>query len=113
MGGRCNELIGGTPQFGTASIHGIRSILWRLARHVLLDRIAEQLAPRFLRSPREPLGSFKDIFWNGNGGLHTIILVRFQDETNDPGPSGETSQRLGICRHPREASFKLTDDCLH
>src|ERR1035437_7979270 len=42
-----------------------------------------------------------------------LILVRFQDETNDPGPSGQTSQRLGICRHPREASFKLTDDCLH
>src|ERR1035437_10933236 len=39
-----------------------------------------------------------------------LILVRFQDETNDPGPSGQTSQRLGICRHPREASFKLTDD---
>src|ERR1035437_1734939 len=43
----------------------------------------------------------------------SLILVRFQDETNDPGPSGQTSQRLGICRHPREASFKLTDDCLH
>jgi hypothetical protein len=42
-----------------------------------------------------------------------VILLLFQDETNDPGPSGQTSQRLGICRHPREASFKLTDDCLH
>src|ERR1035437_4922558 len=45
--------------------------------------------------------------------VRMLILVRFQDETNDPGPSGQTSQRLGICRHPREASFKLTDDCLH
>src|ERR1035437_1482924 len=45
--------------------------------------------------------------------IAVLILVRFQDETNDPGPSGQTSQRLGICRHPREASFKLTDDCLH
>src|ERR1019366_6569633 len=47
------------------------------------------------------------------GRKHVLILVRFQDETNDPGPSGQTSQRLGIFRHPREASFKLTDDCLH
>src|ERR1035437_1811404 len=50
---------------------------------------------------------------NGTSRFAMVILVRFQDETNDPGPSGQTSQRLGICRHPREASFKLTDDCLH
>ena len=42
-----------------------------------------------------------------------LILVRFQDEPNNPGPSGQASQRLGIFRHPREASFKLTEDCLH
>src|SRR5450759_3683510 len=75
MGGRCNELIGGTPQFGADSIHGIRYILWRVARHVLLDCIAEQLAPRFLGTPREPLGSFKDIVWNGNGSLHSISIT--------------------------------------
>src|ERR1035437_2661020 len=75
MGGRCNELIGETPQFGTDSMHGIRYILWRVARHVLLDRIAEQLAPRFLRSPREPLGSFKDIVWNGNRSLHAFSIT--------------------------------------
>ena len=47
------------------------------------------------------------------GDVDLLILLRFQDETNYPRPSGQTSQRLGICRHPREASFKLTDDCLH
>jgi hypothetical protein len=64
MGGRSNELIGGIAQFGADPIHGIRYIFWRVARHVLLDRIAEQLAPRFLRSPREPLCSVKDIVRN-------------------------------------------------
>src|ERR1035438_3262965 len=75
MGGRCNELIGGIPQFGTDSIHGVRYIFWRVARHVLLDRIAEQLAPRFLGSPREPLCSVKDIVRNGNRRLHTISIT--------------------------------------
>jgi predicted nucleic acid-binding protein len=51
--------------------------------------------------------------WGILDGECQLILLLFQDETNDPGPSGQTSQRLGICRHPREASFKLTDDCLH
>ena len=64
MGGRCNELIGGISQFGAYPIHGIRYIFWRVARHVLLDRIAEQLAPRFLSSPRESLCSVKDIVRN-------------------------------------------------
>jgi hypothetical protein len=41
MGGRCNELILGIPQVGADSIHGIRYVLWRVARHVLLERIAE------------------------------------------------------------------------
>ena len=64
MGGRCDELIGGISQFGADSIHGIRYIFRRVARHVFLDRVAEQLAPRFPGSPREPLCSFKDIVRN-------------------------------------------------
>src|ERR1035438_1334522 len=75
MGGRCNELILGIPQFGTDSIHGIGYILRRVARHVLLDRIAEQLAPRFLRTPREPLRSIENIVWNGHRRLHTISIT--------------------------------------
>jgi hypothetical protein len=75
MGGRCNELIGGISQFGADPIHGIRYIFRRVASHVLLNRIAEQLAPRFLGSSRKPLCSIKDIVWNGNRRLHTISIT--------------------------------------
>src|SRR5664279_13511 len=75
MGGRCSELILGIPQFATDSIHGIRYVLRCVAGHVLLDRIAEQLAPRFLGTPREPLGCFKDIVGNGDRRLHTISIT--------------------------------------
>src|ERR1019366_4543677 len=75
MGGRCNEVVFGIPQCGTDSIHGIRDILWCVASHVLLDRVAEQLAPRFLGSLREPLRSFKNVVGNGNRSLHTISIT--------------------------------------
>jgi hypothetical protein len=75
MSGPCDKLIGGTPQFGTDPVHGIRYFIRRVACHVLLDRVAEQLAPRFLGTPREPLGSFKDIVRNGNRSLHTTSVV--------------------------------------
>src|ERR1035441_5346649 len=75
MGGRCNEVVFGIPQCGTDSIHGIRYVLRRVARHVLLDRIAEQLAPRFLGSPRQSLGACKDIVRNRNRRLHTISIT--------------------------------------
>ena len=42
-----------------------------------------------------------------------IILLLTQDETNDPGPSGQAFERLGICRQSREACFKLIKNCLH
>src|SRR5664279_5622631 len=75
MGGRCRELVFGIPQRRTDSIHGIRYIFWRVTRDILLDRIAEQLAPRFPGSPREPLGAFKDIVRDGNRSLHTISIT--------------------------------------
>ena len=38
----------------------------------------------------------RDCIERGFSEPNVLILVRFQDETNDPGPSGQTSQRLGI-----------------
>src|ERR1017187_6035135 len=52
--------------------------------------------------------------WHGlSQPASLLILVRFQVETNYPGPCRQASQRLGVCRHPRQASFKLTHNlCL-
>src|ERR1035441_4581134 len=75
MGGRCNEVVFGIPHCGTVWIRGIRYVLRRVARHVLLDRSAEQLAPRFLGSPRQSLGACKDIVRNRNRRLHTISIT--------------------------------------
>ena len=42
-----------------------------------------------------------------------LILVSFQVETNYPGPCRQASQRLGVCRHLRQASFQLTHNPFH
>jgi hypothetical protein len=48
----------------TNSIHGIGDLLGRVSSQVLRDRIAEQLAPRFLRAPGQPLRSFENVIRN-------------------------------------------------
>jgi hypothetical protein len=98
MGGRRNELIGGIPQVGTDSVHGFGYIFGSVARHVLLDRIAEQLAPRFLRTPREPLRSIKDIVWNGHRRLHTISITLpvWQKVAFATAEVGETDQIVTV-----------------
>lgn len=42
-----------------------------------------------------------------------IILVRVQNETNDPGPGANAAYSVAICRQPRMARFQSADDPGH
>ena len=65
----------GLPEFGANSIHRFRDLFRSVARYVFPDSIAEQLAARLLRAPREPLCSREHIVRDRDCSLHTASIT--------------------------------------
>jgi len=87
------------------------SILLAAMRILPVDAAAAATAAK-LRLELESQG-FSSVASGGVSNAMTLILVCYQVETNYPRPCCQAAQRLGVCRHPRQASFKLTHDPFH
>jgi len=60
---------------GTDLIHCLCNLVGRVARNILLQRVAKDLAPRPFCTPSQPLRCFEDIIWNRDCCFHTVSVT--------------------------------------
>jgi hypothetical protein len=70
-----NERIRFAAGLGAGPVHRLGDFIGRMARHVLFQGVAEQLAPGLLAPPREPLGSVEDFIGNRDRSFHTFSIT--------------------------------------
>ena len=74
-GGGENKRIRFAAGLGAGPVHRLGHLIGRMARHVLFQSVAEQLAPGFLAPPCEPLGSVEDFIGNRDRDSHTFSVT--------------------------------------